>query len=76
MLCFSSIPNCRSELTSKEEQWQKCKESLEKRISELEDSHKKDKKADALAMQKIKHGDIEERELLIEKYFNVVYIIQ
>ena len=53
----SSISIRRSELISKEE-WQKCKESLEKKISELEDSHKKDKQ--------IKHGDIVESELITE----------
>ena len=52
-------------------QWQKCSESLEKRISELENSHIKDKKSNASAMQIIKHGDIEEPELIIEKYINV-----
>ena len=35
--------NRRSELTFKEEQWQKRQESLEKRISELEDSLQKGK---------------------------------
>ena len=63
-------------MTSKEEHWQKCRELLEKRISELEDSHKEDKISNASAMQKINHGDIEERELFTEKYINVVYIVK
>ena len=60
------------------EQWQKCRESLEKRIFELEASHKKDKKSNTSAMQKIKHGDIlvEEQKLITEKYIKVVYIVQ
>ena len=60
-------------MTSKELQWQKCRESLEKRISELEDYLKKDKISSPSAMQNIKHGDIEERELNSEKYINIVY---
>ena len=72
---FSYIPIYRSELTSKEEQWQKCRESLEKRIFELEYSHEKDKKSNASAIQIIKHGDIEEAEFITEKYINVVYIV-
>ena len=51
--------NRRSELTFKEEQWQKRQESLEKRISELEDFPEKGKKSN-LSQRKTLNADKEE----------------
>ena len=56
-------------MTSKEEQWQKCKESLEKKISELEDSLENYKKSNS-SQRKTSNTDNE------EKYSYVQYIVQ
>ena len=61
MLCIitvqwcNSIPTRRSEQTSKEEQWQRHQQSLEKSICELEDSLEKGKKSNSSQSKTLKH---------------------
>ena len=75
----NSIPTRRSELTSKEEQWQTRQESLEKRICELEDSLEKGNKSNS-SQRKTPIADIEEitNEMYIHNcsaYIIVSYIV-
>ena len=77
--CRNSIPTRRSELISKEVQWQQRQQSLEKKICELEYSLEKTKKSNS-SQSKTPNSD--KKEITTEMYIIVqrtslyMYIVQ